>query len=94
MVNLYRLIESDDETIACVKAFIERYAQATGSARARLILDRWSEYLPKFTQVFPKDYERMLTQLKKFEQQGVTGDDALLAAFEANAKDLARVGGN
>jgi glutamate synthase (ferredoxin) len=36
----------------------------------------------------------MLTQLKKFEQQGVTGDDALLAAFEANAKDLARVGGN
>jgi glutamate synthase (ferredoxin) len=36
----------------------------------------------------------MPNQIKKVEQQGVTGEEALLAAFEANAKDLSRVGGN
>jgi glutamate synthase (ferredoxin) len=94
MVNLYRLIECEDAEIAEVRAFIQKHADLTGSARARSILDHWDEALPKFAKVFPKDYERMLNQIKKVEQQGVTGEDALLAAFEANAKDLSRVGGN
>ena len=94
MVNLYRLIECDDAEIAEVKALIEKHARHTGSARARRILDQWNDYLPKFAKVFPKDYERMLNQIKKVEQQGITGEEALLAAFEANAKDLSRVGGN
>ncbi len=94
MVNLYKLIECGDAEIAELKAFIEKHARLTGSARARHILANWDTFLPKFAKVFPKDYERMLNQLKKVEQQGITGDDALLAAFEANAKDLSRVGGN
>ena len=94
MVNLYRLIECEDSEIAAVKAFIQKHAQLTGSARAKHLLEHWDECLPKFAKVFPKDYERMLNQIKKVEQQGVTGEEALLAAFEANAKDLSRVGGN
>jgi glutamate synthase (ferredoxin) len=94
MVNLYRLIECEDAEIAEVKTHIERHAQLTGSAKAQRILANWNDYLPKFAKVFPKDYERMLTQIKKVEQQGFTGEQALLAAFEANAKDLSRVGGN
>jgi glutamate synthase (ferredoxin) len=31
--------------------------------------------------------------LKKAEADGLTGDDAANAAFEANARDVARVGG-
>ncbi len=94
MVNLYKLIESSDEEIAEVKAFIEKHARLTGSAKAKRLLENWDAYLPKFAKVFPKDYERMLTQIKKVEAQGFTGEQALLAAFEANAKDLSRVGGN
>ncbi|HTB62504.1 MAG TPA: glutamate synthase large subunit [Opitutales bacterium] len=94
MVNLYRLIECEDAEIAEVKTHIERHAQLTGSAKAKRILTGWNDYLPKFAKVFPKDYERMLTQIKKVELQGFTGEQALLAAFEANAKDLSRVGGN
>ncbi len=94
MVNLYKLIESSDAEIAEVKAFIEKHAQLTGSTRAQGILNNWDAYLPKFAKVFPKDYERMLNQIKKVEAQGISGEDALLAAFEANAKDLSRVGGN
>jgi len=94
MVNLYKLIECEDAEIADLKALIEKHAQLTGSVRARRILDQWQSYLPKFVKVFPKDYERMLNQIKKVELQGFTGEEAMQAAFEANAKDLSRVGGN
>jgi glutamate synthase (ferredoxin) len=36
----------------------------------------------------------MLEAFRKVEEQGLTGDDAAMAAFEENLKDLARVGGN
>ena len=42
----------------------------------------------------PRDYERMLECFKKVEAQGLSGDEAAMAAFEENLNDLARVGGN
>jgi glutamate synthase (ferredoxin) len=36
----------------------------------------------------------MLQCIKRAQEQGLTGDDAIMVAFEENAKDLARVGGN
>jgi glutamate synthase (ferredoxin) len=41
----------------------------------------------------PKDYKRVLQAIKKAKDDGLTGDDALAAAFEANARDVARIGG-
>jgi glutamate synthase (ferredoxin) len=41
----------------------------------------------------PKDYKRMITAIKRVEAQGLTGDEALLVAFEENAHDMARKGG-
>jgi len=49
--------------------------------------------MPKFVKVMPKDYKRVLQALKKAHQAGLSGDDALNAAFEANSTDAARVGG-
>jgi glutamate synthase (ferredoxin) len=43
--------------------------------------------------VIPKDYKRMLAGIKRAEEQGLTGDDAVMVAFEENSKDVARVGG-
>ena len=51
-------------------------------------------FLPKFVKVFPKDYKRMLGCIEKAEAQGLTGEEAIMAAFEENARDLSRVGGN
>lgn len=94
MVNLYNFVEADDEEIAEVKARIEKHVAYTGSKRAEAILANWEHYLPKFTKVMPRDYERMLNCFKKVEEQGLSGDEAAMAAFEENLKDLARVGGN
>jgi glutamate synthase (ferredoxin) len=94
MVNLYRLIECGDADIANVKAEIEKHVELTGSARGRFLLDHWDAELPKFFKVFPRDYERMLECFRKVEEQGLSGDEAAMAAFEENLKDLSRVGGN
>jgi glutamate synthase (ferredoxin) len=94
MVNLYRLIESGDSEIAKVKATIGRHQTCTGSQRAAWLLDNWDTELPKFFKIMPRDYERMLECFKKVEEQGLSGDEAAMAAFEENLKDLSRVGGN
>jgi len=44
--------------------------------------------------VLPRDYERMLNCFKAVEEQGLSGDEAAMAAFEQNMQDLSRVGGN
>jgi glutamate synthase domain-containing protein 2/glutamate synthase domain-containing protein 1/glutamate synthase domain-containing protein 3/aryl carrier-like protein len=94
MVNLYRLIECGDADIASVKAEIERHVQYTGSARGKFLLGNWDAELPRFFKVFPRDYERMLECFRKVEEQGLSGDEAAMAAFEENLKDMSRVGGN
>jgi glutamate synthase (ferredoxin) len=42
----------------------------------------------------PKDYKRMLEALERVQEEGLSGDEALMAAFEENKRDLARVSGN
>ncbi|MFM8807483.1 MAG: glutamate synthase subunit alpha, partial [Chthoniobacterales bacterium] len=92
MVDLERL--SDAAEIAEVKAMVERHAEATGSTRAREVLDTWDKSLPKFIKVLPKDYKRVLMAMDRVIASGLSGDEAVMAAFEENARDLARVGGN
>jgi glutamate synthase (ferredoxin) len=41
----------------------------------------------------PKDYKRVLESMKRVQQSGLGGDEAIMAAFEENARDVARIGG-
>jgi len=41
----------------------------------------------------PKDYQRVLHSLKRVEDAGLSGEQAIMAAFEENARDVARIGG-
>jgi len=92
MVGIEKL-ESPKE-IAEVRALIERHLDYTGSTRARAVLDNWAATVPKFVKIMPKDYKRMLACIERAEAQGLTGDEAIMSAFEENARDLSRVGGN
>ncbi len=94
MVNLYRLIECSDEDILTVRQAIEKHVALTGSARGKFLLENWQAELARFFKVLPRDYERMLESFRKVGELGLTGDDAAMAAFEENLKDLSRVGGN
>ncbi len=90
-VGLERLDERDVQE---VEELLKRHAVYTRSARAWQILALWEENAPKFVKVMPRDYRRVLEALQEAEAKGLVGDDALMAAFEANKNDAARVSGN
>ncbi|HWA87414.1 MAG TPA: glutamate synthase large subunit [Opitutus sp.] len=92
MVGIEKL-ESRSE-IAEVRAMIERHLDYTKSARAKRVLESWDALVPKFVKILPKDYKRMLACIERAQAQGLTGDEAIMAAFEENARDTSRVGGN
>jgi glutamate synthase (ferredoxin) len=48
----------------------------------------------KFVKVLPIDYERMLEAIAEVEAEGLSGEEALIVAFERNKNDAARVSGN
>jgi glutamate synthase (NADPH/NADH) large chain len=48
---------------AALRGKIEKHLRYTGSARARLILDNWATYLPKFVKVMPTEYRRALLEI-------------------------------
>jgi glutamate synthase (ferredoxin) len=58
------------------------------------VLDAWDDSVPKFIKVIPRDYKRMLAAIARAEEQGLVGEEAIMMAFEENARDLSRVGGN
>jgi glutamate synthase (ferredoxin) len=91
MVALEKLEDADE--IESVWKMIQRHQTYTKSERATKILADWKSCVPKFVRVMPRDYQRVLQSLKKVQSQGLSGDDAVMAAFEENARDIARVGG-
>jgi glutamate synthase (ferredoxin) len=92
MVGIGRVTAAKD--IAELRSSIEKHFEYTRSERAKKILGAWDTYLPKFVKVLPKDYERMLACIERAQAQGLSGDEAIMAAFEENARDTSRVGGN
>jgi glutamate synthase (ferredoxin) len=91
MVDLLTL--DDKEEIDELYELIKKHADLTKSQQAFRVIALWEQMLPKFVKVLPRDYARVLKALKKAKDDGLVGDDALNAAFEANARDVARIGG-
>ena len=84
----------DAEDIAELEAMIRRHAEFTHSEPAWKVLADWEESVSRFVQVMPKDYKRVLDAVKRAEDAGLSGDEAIMEAFEQNKSDVARVSGN
>jgi glutamate synthase (ferredoxin) len=91
MVDLLKL--EDKEEIDSLYELIKKHADLTKSQKAFKVIALWEQSVPQFVKVLPRDYARVLKALKKAKDDGLVGDDALIAAFESNSKDAARVGG-
>jgi glutamate synthase (ferredoxin) len=83
----------DPEEINDLRLMIQRHAELTGSDRAKMVLTDWDTALPQFVKVMPRDYKRVLQALAQAMADGLSGDEAMTAAFEANSRDVARIGG-
>jgi glutamate synthase (ferredoxin) len=91
MVELEKLTDPDETEE--VWKLVQRHQTYTKSGRAAQVLADWEGAVRKFVKVIPKDYQRVLQAMKKVKSQGLTGDQAIMAAFEENVRDVARVGG-
>ena len=84
----------DPAEVAAVRSLVEKHVAMTESAFARKLLESWPETVAKMVRVMPNDYRRVLEAQARMREQGLSQEEAELAAFEQNARDAARVGGN
>jgi len=84
----------DKKEIDELYQMIERHVKYTQSKHAAHILNHWQENTSKFLKVMPKDYMRVLNTMERVKSSGLSGEQAIMAAFEENKRDLSRVGGN
>ncbi|MGC2047003.1 MAG: glutamate synthase subunit alpha, partial [Gallionella sp.] len=59
-VHFNHLDQADE---LALRGQIEKHLRYTHSPRAKLILDNWPKYLPKFTKVMPTEYRRALQEM-------------------------------
>jgi glutamate synthase (NADPH/NADH) large chain/glutamate synthase (ferredoxin) len=67
MVELEPVREAEDK--ALLKDFIQRHLDYTGSRKAKTVLDRWDDFLPKFVKIFPIEYRKVLDARKVSAQK-------------------------
>ena len=79
MVDLSELSEKYD--ILELKGLIEEHLAATGSPKAKKILDSFEEYIPKFKKIIPHDYKKMMSAIAAFEEKGLNSEQAQIEAF-------------
>ena len=84
LVSMELVTEKHDA--AELKALIQAHADATGSAKAKAILERFEEYLPRFKKILPHDYDRMLRTIAQYEEKGMSREQAQVEAFYVNTK--------
>ncbi len=80
MVTLEKV--GSDKEMNEIREMIEKHVQYTGSPLGRKILADWLNYSARITKVIPVDYKRMIGNIERAYLAGLTGDEALMAAFE------------
>jgi glutamate synthase (ferredoxin) len=77
-----------------LRALVERHRELTGSDLASDLLADWDATVVRFVRVIPHDYRRVLEAQERMRATGLDPEAAEMAAFEENARDLARAGGS
>jgi glutamate synthase (ferredoxin) len=84
----------DVEEVLLVRNLIQKHKVYTDSAVAHELLENWEDTVRHFKRVMPRDYRRAQEAMKRVEENGLSGEEAVMAAFEENKKDISRAGGN
>ena len=79
-------IVTDKYDVIELKKMIEEHVEATGSEKGKLVLEHFSEYLPKFKKIISYDYSRMLQLIAQMEERGLSYEQAQIEAFYAHSK--------
>ncbi|OLN33085.1 glutamate synthase large subunit [Desulfosporosinus metallidurans] len=83
---LLEKIESEEE-LNEIQKMIEKHVEYTGSPQGKKVLDDWKDFSLRFSKVIPKDYKSMLENIDKAHKAGLSGEEALMVAFEEHFKN-------
>lgn len=75
---------TDKYDVIELKKMIEEHVMATGSKKGAMVLDHFSEYLPKFKKIISYDYSKMLQLIAQMEERGLSYEQAQIEAFYAH----------
>jgi len=78
MIGLEKLV--DDEDVEQVKTLLANHVQYTQSTVAENILNNWNDYQSKFVKVMPTAYKRVLADIKRGKEKGLTEEEAIMEA--------------
>lgn len=78
---------TERQDIQEIRTMLTEHVEATGSPKAREILDRLEEKAACFKKILPRDYDRMLRTIAEFEAQGLSHEQAEVEAFSASTKE-------
>ena len=78
---------TERQDIQEIRTMLTEHVEATGSPKAREILDHLEEKAACFKKILPRDYDRMLRTIAEFEAQGLSHEQAEVEAFSASTKD-------
>ena len=82
----YILPHAEKYDVAELKGILKDYVKETKSVLGKEVLEHFDEYLPHFKKIIPNDYQRILTAISKYEEQGISHENAELEAFNEMKK--------
>ncbi|MDU3824044.1 MULTISPECIES: glutamate synthase large subunit [Veillonella] len=80
--GLVELRPANNDDLKRIKELVEQHVLHTNSAKGRHILENWNNFVNRFTKVVPVAYEEMQATIERFKEQGLSLEEAQLAAFK------------
>ena len=74
---------SEKHDISLLRDLITEHAEATGSEKAKRILESFDYYVPLFKKIVPHDFAKINKAISSFEEKGMDRDQAEIEAFYA-----------
>lgn len=78
MVGLEKIEEAEE--VELVKGLLANHVQYTQSTVAEKILENWNDYQVKFVKIMPTAYKRVLADIKRGKEKGLTEEEAIMEA--------------
>ena len=80
--GLVELRPANNDDLKRIKELVEQHVLHTNSTKGRHILENWNNFVNRFTKVVPVAYEEMHAAIERFKEQGLSLEEAQLAAFK------------
>ncbi|MBR0583275.1 glutamate synthase large subunit [Bacillus altitudinis MN12] len=84
MIMFEKLTDHEEEQE--VKQMIQEHLDYTNSSKAAALLENWAQEKNHFIKIIPRNYKMMLQSIEEQKQAGLSHEEAVMFAFEANTK--------